>query len=87
MLPMPDTEPTLMPAESEARTESTIMSLLLVLDDQRPWSTDELIRTIGRELDTRDAISNLHATGLVHRTTDGFVFATRAATHLDGLDM
>lgn len=84
---MPDAEPTLMPAESKTRTESTIMSLLLVLDDQRPWSIEELIRSIGRELDTRDAIADLHAVGLVHRTSDDFVFPTRAATHLDGLDM
>lgn len=63
------------------------MSLLLVQDDQRPWSTEELIREVGRELDVRDAISDLHAVGLLHRTTDGFVFATRAATHLDQLDM
>lgn len=76
-----------MPAESKTRTESTIMSLLLVQDDQRPWSTEELIREVGRELDVRDAISDLHAVGLLHRTTDGFVFATRAATHLDQLDM
>jgi hypothetical protein len=76
-----------MPAESKVRTESTIMSLLLVQDDQRPWSTEELICEIGRELDVRDAISDLHAVGLLHRTTDGFVFATRAATHLDQLDM
>jgi predicted transcriptional regulator len=87
MLPMSDTEPILMPAESKTRTESTIMSLLLVQDDQRPWSTEELIREVGRELDVRDAISDLHAVGLLHRTTDGFVFATRAATHLDQLDM
>jgi predicted transcriptional regulator len=76
-----------MPAESKTRTESTIMSLLLVQDDQRPWSTEELIREVGRELDVRDAISDLHAVGLLHRTTDGFVFATRVATHLDQLDM
>jgi predicted transcriptional regulator len=76
-----------MPAERKTRTESTIMSLLLVQDDQRPWSVEELIRSIGREIETRDAISDLHAVGLVHRTTDDFVFPTRAATHLDGLDM
>lgn len=84
---MPDSEPTLMPAESKARTESTIMSLLLVLDDQRPWSTEELVREIGRPLEVADAISSLHGVGLIHRTTDGFVFATRAATRLDGLDL
>jgi hypothetical protein len=84
---MPDSEPTLMPAESKTRTESTIMSLLLVHDDQRPWSTEELVREIGREIDVRDAIADLHGVGLIHRTTDGFVFATRAATHLDQLDM
>ncbi len=76
---MPETEPTLMPAESQARTESTIMTLLLV--------HDELIREIGRPNDVHNAIANLHGVGLIHRTSDGFVFATRAATHLDGLDM
>jgi predicted transcriptional regulator len=84
---MPETEPTLMPAESQARTESTIMTLLLIRDDQRPWSTDELIREIGRPNDVHNAIYSLHGVGLIHRTSDGFVFATRAATHLDGLDM
>lgn len=84
---MSNSEPSLMPAESKIRTESTVMSLLLVLNDQRPWSTEELIRTIGREMDTRDAIANLYAVGLLHRTTDGFVFPTRAATHLDALEM
>ncbi len=84
---MSDSEPTLMPAESKVRTESTIMSLLLVHDDQRPWSTEELAREIGRPMEVADAISALHCVGLIHRTTDGFVFPTRAATHLDGLDM
>ena len=84
---MSDSEPTLMPAESQARTESTIMTLLLIHEDQRPWSTDELIREIGRPNDVHNAISSLHGVGLIHRTSDGFVFATRAATHLDGLDM
>lgn len=84
---MPDSEPTLMPAEGEARTESAVMTLLLIQDGQRPWSSEELVREIGRELDVLDAISNLHGVGLLHRTTDGFVFATRAATHLDQLDM
>ncbi len=84
---MSDSEPTLMPAESQARTESAVMTLLLLHDDQRPWSTDELIREIGRPDDVRNAIYSLHGVGLLHRTSDGFIFPTRAATHLDGLDM
>lgn len=76
-----------MPAESQAMTESALMTLLLIQDDQRPWSTDELIREIGRPNDVHNAISSLHGTGLIHRTTDGFIFATRAALHLDRLDM
>ena len=84
---MPDPEPTLMPAESQTMTESTIMCLLLIQDDQRPWSTDELIREIGRPNDVHNAISSLHGVGLIHRTSDGFVFPTRAATRLDSLDM
>ena len=84
---MPDQEPTPEPTASAAQTESAIMTVLLVPDDQRPWSTDELIRDIGRPRDVLDAIDNLHGAGLVHRTADGFVFASRAATHLDRLDM
>lgn len=84
---MSDSEPTLMPAESQARTESAIMTLLLLHDDQRPWSTDELIREIGRPDDVHNAIYSLHGVGLLHRTSDGFIFPTRAATHLDRLDM
>jgi predicted transcriptional regulator len=84
---MPNSEPTLMPAETQVITESTVMTLLLIHDDQRPWSTDELIREIGRPNDVHNAIASLHGVGLIHRTSDGFVFATRAATRLDNLDM
>jgi hypothetical protein len=76
-----------MPAENKTRTESTIMTLLLIHDEQRPWATEEMIRETGRPIDVTDAIGSLHGTGLLHRTSDGFVFATRAATHMDGLDM
>ncbi len=48
------------------------------------WS----IPDIGREIDYFDAESvvyPLHNAGLVHKTSDGFVFATPAAFHLTAL--
>jgi len=84
---MPEPEPTPEPTASATQTESAIMTVLLVPEDQRPWSTDELIRDIGRPRDVLDAISNLHAAGLLHRTTDGFLFATHAAIYIDQLDL
>ena len=58
-------------------TEWTILELLL--DEPRPWSTAEVGCEIGDEIAAVDAIANLQAVGLVHRTSDGFVFVTRAA--------
>jgi predicted transcriptional regulator len=58
-------------------TEWAVLELLL--DSQRPWSISEIQREIGEEIATTDAIANLHAAGLAHRTTDNFIFATRAA--------
>jgi hypothetical protein len=60
--------------------ESAILALLLVEDEQRPWSVDELASEVGSDLDTADAIAALHRAGLIHRCGD-FVFATRAAVH------
>jgi len=84
---MPEQEPSCEPTVCDSRTQSAIMTVLLVHHDQRPWATDELVRDIGRPRDVLDAISNLHGAGLTHRTTDGFVFASRAAIHMDRLDL
>jgi len=43
------------------------------------WSVAELGLEVGDELQAIDAIEALHRAGLIHRTSDGFVFATRAA--------
>ena len=84
---MPDQEPTPEPTVDDSCTQSGIMTLLLIDHEQRPWATDELIREIGRPQNVLDAISNLHGAGLLHRTSDGFIFATRAAIRMDRLDL
>jgi predicted transcriptional regulator len=79
--------PEMQPIPEPSQTESAIMSQLLVGDEQRPWSTEELVREMGKPIAVADAITALHAAGLIHRTSDGFLFPTRAAVRLDQLEM
>ena len=50
-------------------------------DGQPLWSIDDLNREMERS-DVIDYLNGLHRAGLIHRTTDGFVFATRAAVRM-----
>lgn len=73
---MPDTEP----MQPEERTADWIvLDLLIDANEQRPWSVGELVRAVGEPVAVADAIDSLHAAGLIHRTSDDFVFITRAA--------
>ncbi len=76
---MPDEQPTPDQAAEETRVDWLILDLLLEEGTHRPWATAEIIREYGHELDAIDAIDRLHGAGLAHKTSDGFVFATRAA--------
>jgi hypothetical protein len=76
---MPDEQPTPYQAAEEARVDWLILDLLLEEGTQRPWATAEITREYGHELNAIDAIARLHGAGLAHKTSDGFVFATRAA--------
>ncbi len=76
---MPDENPTRAPSEYDALE----LQILYLLTNGLPvWSVPDL----GRELDdlplAEDAVYGLRTAGLAHKTSDGFVFATRAAQRM-----
>jgi DNA-binding HxlR family transcriptional regulator len=71
------------PEQIDNANQGTVLAALIYTENQRPWSMEEIVREIGDEIMVTDAIANLRAAGLVHRTSDNFVFATRAAVHHD----
>jgi hypothetical protein len=79
-LPMPDEKPIPDPNEQANNFERDVLYLLTDPYDNQPlWSVED----IGREMEHADraevAVRGLLCAGLIHRTSDGFVFATRAA--------
>jgi hypothetical protein len=81
-------QPTADRAQHQDTADAGIMCRLLVHDDHRPWSVEELIRDRDNNAgETRDAIARLQGLGLIHLTVDGLVFPTRAALYLDQLPM
>jgi|HubBroStandDraft_4_1064222.scaffolds.fasta_scaffold04670_3 hypothetical protein len=76
---MPDPKPTPDPGVESAHIESAIFDLLTASDGQRLWSVEEVGREIESLVAAKDALGALYRAGLIHRTGDGFVFATRAA--------
>jgi hypothetical protein len=77
---MPDAQPTRDPVERTRETELEIL-YTLTQPEENPilWSVEELDRELDRDLG--DTIQRLHGAGPIHRTTDGFIFASRAARH------
>ena len=67
--------------------EAAVLGLLLNFDAGSIWAVDELVRQLSASrLEVVDAVTELVACGLVHRIED-FVFAARAASSFDRLDL
>jgi predicted transcriptional regulator len=77
-------ERSLAPSEADDHNDAKILGLLVDPDNQRPWSTDELIREVGDRIVVTDSLARLTAAGLIHRCRE-FVCATRAAVRAAAL--
>jgi hypothetical protein len=80
---MPDENPTRDRTEELDTVERDILYLLTGLEGDQPvWSVSDL----GGEMESTDAaevaVNGLHRAGLIHQTSDGFVFASRAGVHV-----
>lgn len=76
---MPNEQPTLRERDDIDAVQRDILYLITEPEDNQPLWT---IQDLAREMDDRaviDKVNELHRAGLVHRTSDGYVFASRAA--------
>jgi hypothetical protein len=71
-------------ARQDDHLEWIVLSLLLDSRTTGPWSTQELARELGDQLQATDAIERLRGAGLVHRCQE-LVFATRSAVRFHEL--
>jgi len=61
------------------RYDATERDILYLLTNGLPiWSVEDLGRDIEDATSAEDAVRGLGRAGLIHQTSDGFVFATRA---------
>jgi hypothetical protein len=76
-----------MAGEEERQAEGAILGLLLNFDAGGLWSVEEVVRQLSASrLEVVDGLAGLQASGLIHRVGD-FVFATRAASSFDRLEL
>jgi hypothetical protein len=76
---MPDAKPNLPERDDIAAVQRDILYALTEPgDNQTLWTIEDL----AREMEDRaviDKVNALHRAGLIHRTSDGYIFASRAA--------
>jgi hypothetical protein len=74
-------------AEQDKQAEAAILSLLLNFDAGCLWSVEEVVRQLSASrVEVLDGLASLQAAGLIHCFED-FVFATRAASSFDQLEL
>ncbi len=76
---MPDHPHTLNPREETRKSQRDILDLLTESEARSAlWTVDELALEM-EDPCVSDSVEALHRAGLIHRTADGFIFASRAA--------
>jgi hypothetical protein len=74
-------------AEQERQAEGAILGLLLNFDSGSLWSVEEVVRQLSASrLEVVDGLASLEAAGLINRLDD-YVFASRAASSFDRLEL
>jgi hypothetical protein len=74
-------------AEQEQQAQGAILGLLLNFEAGSLWSVEEVVGQLSASrLEVIDGLTSLQAAGLIHRVGD-FVFATRAASSFDRLEL
>lgn len=78
---MPET--TNHPVRAFNTAQRDVLYFLTNPDDCQPlWSVEDLGRALDEPLDAEDAVGELRRAGLIHQTSDGHVFATRAGVRM-----
>jgi hypothetical protein len=76
---MPNVQPTLSERDDIDAVQRDILYALTEPGDNYPlWTIEDL----AREMEDRaviDKVNALHRAGLIHRTSDGYIFASRSA--------
>jgi hypothetical protein len=76
-------ETTIDPVRAFNMTQRDVLYFLTNPDDcQSVWSVEDLGRALDSPVEAVDAIRELRCAGLIHQTSDGHVFATRAGVRM-----
>ncbi len=70
------------PGERLNTLELVTLHLMTGGDEQQIWSVPDLARELNDPEGVIDAVRGLRTSGLIHETSDGYIFATRAACRM-----